>query len=218
MRASPGYRQKQPLPSSALSSSRASLSLSQAGLQLIDHGFPSCSPASDRQFIEKHTPAAALAAHLSPPPHLTWSDFLTPTALADCDVPVRTTTYRRWHSVAAPRASTTPPSPKSSAALLAALAVDVSEDFFSTDLPDAFLREVVFESVAGPVGIVMAGRDMTFPDGLEVGGWYGRLRAALPEGARVAEGGVVEGADHCFSEGEAPRQLAEMVVGFLKRF
>jgi len=134
-------------------------------------------------------------------------------ALKDIDLSLKTLTYRRWHSVAARRASTAVPSDPT--AVSAALNLDVSEDFFSTDLPDAFLREVVFESIDRRTMIVLAGEDFTYRKGLDVEAWNERLHAALPMVARVEQGGIAVGGDHCFTGKGAQEQLAGMLVKFL---
>lgn len=181
-------------------------------------GYTLLAPASDRVFLEQVKNPAEIQAHLSPPPNLTLDDFIPRSASQDPFGPARIT-YRRWRSLAGrpppdalgdgdgPDGAGRPPH----------LDLDVSEDFFSPDLPDRFLREAVFADVGRPLQVLLCEDDETFDKGrVELGAWLGRLEGALPERARSGKSGIVEGADHSVTGLEAQGVLRGLVVGFLE--
>ena len=93
----------------------------------------------------------------------------------------------------------------------------MSEDFFSPDLPDHFLRGAVFAPVDRPLQVLLNEEDETFAkDGGDLGAWLGRLEGALPAKAKSGKSGIVKGADHSVTSEAAQRELQKHLRGFLE--
>lgn len=115
-------------------------------------------------------------------------------------------TYKRWRSLVRRREGAWP----------TLLDLDESEDFLSSDLPDEFLRDVVFKAVDRPLQFLLAQSDHCYIRGLDVEAWAARLQSALPEAARTASSAVIEGADHGFSTAETQQRMYVKVGEFLQ--
>ena len=168
-------------------------------------GYTLLAAASDRAFLEHTKTQAEIDAHLTPPHGMTANDFIPLAASEDPFGPARIT-YRRWRSLAGRPVSTAPG---------AGLALAESEDFFSPDLPDHFLRGAVFAAVDRPMQILLNELDETFAKDGDLGAWLARLEAALPDKARSGQSGIVKGADHSVTSEAAQKELQKMLKAFL---
>lgn len=110
--------------------------------------------------------------------------------------------YARWHSVAAKPTSDE-------------VDLDVSEDFFSSDLSDARLRNV-FAPVACPVLFVLSGNDPSYPPHVkaDIPALLDRFRTAAPTFSPLSL--IVEGASHTLRKPKHVEQFVERVGEFLE--
>ncbi|GAA6049746.1 hypothetical protein JCM3770_004438 [Rhodotorula araucariae] len=155
-------------------------------------------PVSDREIedvqklvnsIDRDTPAPADPDSFVPP---AWSN------LFHCKSGV---TYARWRSL------TVKPDTD-------AVDLDVSEDFFSSDLSDTRLRNV-FAPVTCPLLVVLSGNDSSYPPHVKraLPALLERFRTAAP--ALSPQSTILEGAGHTLGAGTHADAFAERVVAFV---
>lgn len=158
-------------------------------------------PVSDRQLLENELPE--LASTLEPPTGQSL-DSCVPSRLSAPFGP-HPITYKRWKSLAG--GPTT-----------ARADVSESEDFFSSDLEDGYLRSV-FEPVNVPMLIVLGEQDEAYPDHVKQGldQLLGRFQSSLLKDSRSAESCVIKGANHNLSEVATQEEFVRLVTTFLGR-
>lgn len=123
----------------------------------------------------------------------TWSDFWGARAGIS---------HARWHSIAAKPTSDE-------------VDIDVSEDFFSSDLSDARLRNV-FGPVECPILFVLSGNDPSYSPQVrgDIPALLDRFRHAAPTFSALST--IVEGASHTLRKPKHVEQFVERVVAFLE--
>lgn len=175
-------------------------------LQSLIVGAALLAPVSDRQACTRWMSTETIESLTTPPPGSTLDDIVGPYDPKEPLGPARIT-YRRWRSLLLPPASTEPGSK---------LDVEVCEDFFSTDLPDHYLKETVLNEVNKPLLVLLNEKDESYDKELDLKGWFKRFDDATPEGSRSEFSGIVEGADHSVLTEEAQQRLYKRVGGFLQ--
>ncbi|GAA5919973.1 hypothetical protein JCM1841_004405 [Sporobolomyces salmonicolor] len=157
-------------------------------------------PVSDREYLEAAHPGVLAA--LPAPSDADPASFVPP-AVSSLFGTHSGITYRRWRSLTAP-----PPSDIAH--------IDLSEDFFSSDLSDTRLANV-FEPVSCPLLVLLSGDDDSYPSHVkeQLPALFGRFQKAVDKQWWSRESAILEGANHNIAQVEQAKELAERMCRFV---
>ncbi|GAA6032633.1 hypothetical protein JCM8097_004853 [Rhodosporidiobolus ruineniae] len=157
-------------------------------------------PVSDREPLEHWYPGQA-----DLPPSLENMDDFIPSSQSKIYFTCGGIRARRWKSLTA--------KPDTDV-----VDIDVSEDFFSSDLSDARLANV-FRPLACPLLTLLGGNDGAYPPHVKekLPELLGRFKAACPEAKLWSEqSGIIPGGSHNLEEEEGAKVMVDRVVKFVQ--